>query len=45
MAAKEKGKKVRARKWSERELKVFASVLADDQTNFAFALETLALKK
>ena len=42
MAAK---KESRSRKWSEGELKVFASVLADDRTEFALTLETLALKK
>lgn len=41
MAAKES----RSRKWSESELKVFAAVLADDETEFALSLETLALKK
>ena len=38
-------KESRGRKWSEVELKVFASVLADDRNEFALTLETLALKK
>ena len=45
MAPKEKGKEFWARKWSECELKVLASVFTVDQTNFALTLETLALKK
>ena len=43
MAAKKSMKESRGRKWSEDALKEFASVLADDRTEFA--LETLALKK
>ena len=38
-------KESRGRKWSEDELMEFASVLADDGTEFALTLETLALKK
>ena len=34
-----------SRKWSKDELKEFASALADDRTEFALTLETLALKK
>ena len=45
MAAKKSMKESRGRKWSEDELKEFASVLADDGTEFALTLETLALKK
>ena len=44
MAAKSM-KETRGRKSSEDELKEFASVLADDRTEFALTLETLALKK
>jgi len=43
MAAKKSMKESRGRKWSEDELKEFASVLADDRTEFALTLETLAL--
>ena len=35
---------VRVRKWTDRELKEFAYVLADDVNEFALSLETLALK-
>ena len=45
MAAKKSMEESRGRKWSEDELKEFASVLADDRTEFALTLETLALKK
>ena len=45
MAARKSMKESRGRKWSEDELKEFASVLADDRTEFALTLETLALKK
>ena len=45
MAAKKSMKESRGRKWSENEFKEFASVLADDRTEFALTLETLALKK
>ena len=45
MAAKKSMKESHGRKWSEDELKEFASVLADDRTEFALTLETLALKK
>ena len=45
MAAKKSMKESRGRKWSEDELNEFASVLADDRTEFALTLETLALKK
>ena len=44
MAAKSM-KETRGRKSSENELKEFTSVLADDRTEFALTLETLALKK
>ncbi|CAH3171321.1 unnamed protein product [Porites lobata] len=44
MAAKKSEKESRGRKWSEDELKEFASVLVDDRTEFALTLETLALK-
>ena len=44
MAANKNLKESRGRKWSEVELKVFASVLADDRNEFALTLETLALK-
>ena len=40
-----KNKEVRGARWSLSQLKIFATVLADDQTNFAFTLESLALKK
>ena len=43
--ARSSSKETRSRKWLEVELKVFASVLADDQDDFALTLETLALKK
>ena len=33
------------RKWTDRELKEFAYVLADDVNEFALSLETLALKR
>ena len=36
---------VRVRKWTHRELKEFAYVLADDVNEFALSLETLALKR
>ena len=39
MAAKKSMKESRGRKWSEDELKEFASVLADDRTEFALTLE------
>ena len=45
MAAKRSIKESHGRKWSEDELKKFASVLADDRTQFALTLVTLALKK
>lgn len=45
MAAKNNSKETRGRKWREVELKVFATVLADDRNEFALTLETLALKK
>ena len=45
MAAKKSTKESRGRKRSEDELKEFVSVLADDRTEFALTLETLALKK
>lgn len=46
--SKRKNKKnteVRVRKWTEYELKQFAYVLADDIDDFAYKLESLALKK
>ena len=48
MAAARKGKKrpeFRERKWTNIELRQFAIVLADDKSEFALTLETLALKK
>ena len=48
MAAARKGKKrseIRERKWTDMELKQFPIVLADDKSEFALTLETLALKK
>ena len=45
MAAKKSMKESRGRKWSEDELKEFASVLADDWTEFALTLETLEPKR
>ena len=45
MAAKKSMKESHGRKWSEDELKEFASVLADDRTEFALTLKTLALKR
>ena len=45
MAAKKSMKESRDRKWSDDELREFASVLADDRTDFTLTLETLALKK
>ena len=45
MAAKNNSKESRGRKWREVELKVFATVLADDRNEFALTLETLALNK
>jgi hypothetical protein len=46
MAAKSgKGKELRGARWSLSQLNLFASVLADDQNDFAFTLESLALKK
>ncbi len=47
---KRKGKKnknteTRVRKWTEQELKQFAYVLADEIDDFAYKLESLALKK
>ena len=45
MAPKRKNKDVRGARWSLSQLKLFATVLADDQTDFAFTLESLALKK
>ena len=51
MAAKKKctksmiAKEFRGRRWSESELKEFATVLADDEHEYALTLETLALKK
>ena len=45
MAAKKSMKESRGRKWSVDELKKFASVFAEDRTEFALTLEILALKK
>ena len=48
MAAARKAKKqreVRETKWRDIKLKQFAIVLADDKSEFALTLETLALKK
>ena len=46
MASKvSKNKEVRDARWSLSQLKIFATVLADDQTNFEFTLGSLALKK
>ena len=48
MAATRKGKKqpeFRERKWTAIKLRQFAIVLADNKSEFALTLETLALKK
>jgi len=48
IAATKKGKKlpeVRGGKWTDKEMKQLAIVLADDKNKFALRLETLALKK
>ena len=48
MAAIRKGKKqpaFRERKWTAIKLRQFAIVLADNKSEFALTLETLALKK
>jgi hypothetical protein len=42
---KVKNKEIRGARWSLTQLKLFAAVLADDQNEFAFTLESLALKK
>ena len=39
MAAKKSMKESRGRKWSENEFKEFASVLANDRTEFALTIE------
>ena len=38
-------KNIRARNWTSAEVTLFAEVLADEEHNFAAALEELALKK
>ena len=42
---RKKRPEVKERKWTDIELKQFAIVLADDKSEFALTLETLALKK
>ena len=44
MAAKKSMKESQGRKWSEDELKEFASVLADDRTEFTLLWRLLHLK-
>ena len=41
----ESSAKERSRTWTETELKYFALVLADETNEFAYKLDTLALKK
>ena len=41
----ESSAKERSRPWTETELKYFALVLADETNEFAYKLDTLALKK
>ena len=43
--AKKITKDIRARNWTSAEITLFAEVLADEEHNFATALEELALKK
>ena len=38
-------KRKKSRQWTETELKYFALVLVDEKTEFAYKLDTLALKK
>ena len=45
MADNSVGKPKKERVWTETELKFLALVLADEKTEFAVRLETLALKK
>ena len=42
---KRKVSEVRVRKWTDRELKEFAYVLADNVNEFVLSLETLVLKR
>ena len=44
-SAKKFTKSIRARNWTSAEVTLFAEVLADEEHNFAAALEELALKK
>ena len=44
-SAKKLTKSIRARNWTSAEVTLFAEVLADEEHNFAAALEELALKK
>ena len=44
-AAADAGAKQRSRPWTETELKYFAFVLADEENDFGYKLDTLALKK
>ena len=44
-AAADAGTKQRSRSWTERELKYFAFVLPDEENDFGYKLDTLALKK
>ena len=43
--SKQRKKIIRARNWTSAEVTLFAEVLADEEHNFAAALEQLALKK
>ena len=43
--AKKSQKNIRARNWNSAEVTLLAEVLADEEHNFAAALEELALKK
>ena len=36
---------INSRQWTDDEMELFAEVLTDDEDNFAFSLEQLALKK
>ena len=42
---KKQNVKKKSRQWTNTELKYFASVLADQENDFALQLDTLALKK
>ena len=44
-SAKKFTKSIRARNWTSAEVTLFAEVLADEEHNFAAALEELALEK